>query len=136
MDEQWKSQRVGKGNPNPELHPENLKPFPKGVSGNPSGRPKRTTFRALLLEIADEEANLKNRQPGHGITKRELLLREVYDEAIRTKDVGLLRLLFAYHDGKPPDASPDDADGMMEAEKPRIIIPDADDRHAPDRPST
>ena len=48
MDEEKQTQ-------NPKLHP-NLKPFPKGVSGNPKGRPKGSkNFSTVVREILSNE---------------------------------------------------------------------------------
>jgi hypothetical protein len=42
-------------NPSPEPHPENLKPFQPGESGNPAGQSKKSRGKSRLLEKFDEE---------------------------------------------------------------------------------
>ena len=39
---------------------ENLKPFKKGQSGNPKGRPKLPDIKELMAEVLGEEKNGKN----------------------------------------------------------------------------
>ena len=43
-----------KGNPNPQLHLENLKPFPPGRSANPGGRPKRLPISDRYRDHAEQ----------------------------------------------------------------------------------
>lgn len=93
------------GNPNPS--PENR--FQKGVSGNPGGRPKSTLGNDLRT-LLEEEAKLAGKQAGHGISNREAFLRNLFDHVMRTWEPSLVRLLFNYHDGAPPDAPPADQD--------------------------
>jgi len=40
-------------------HKENLKNFPKGVSGNPKGRPKLPDLKEILAEVLGTEKNGK-----------------------------------------------------------------------------
>lgn len=114
--------------PNPDSQ------FRPGTSGNPRGRPKGSSLGSVLRDVLGEEAKLKDRKPGHGITNRELLIRQLFDEAVKTKDAALLRLIFDRHDGKVPESAPE-ADEMTDGPR-QIIIPDADDRHAPDGPAS
>jgi hypothetical protein len=88
-----------RGNPNPS--PETR--FSKGQSGNPGGRPKGRSCAAMLRDILDEEAKLKDRPAGHGISVRELLMRKLVDQATKTMDPALLRIIFERSDGKVPD---------------------------------
>ena len=56
----------------------NLKMFPKGVSGNPKGRPKKGNAMADILNgIGDE----KGKYNGKMMSRRERIMRRVYDEA-------------------------------------------------------
>ncbi len=62
-------------------NPQNLKPFKKGQSGNPKGRPKKGSAIAdILNSIGDESVIMKDGKP---ITKREAVLRKIYSEAIK-----------------------------------------------------
>ena len=49
--------------------PENLKPFPKGVSGNPSGARKLPDIKLLLEEVLGEQQN--------GMTAAEALMKKL-----------------------------------------------------------
>jgi len=55
----------------------NLKPWPKGCSGNPKGRPKKT------LCIADTLRNIGSEPFGEYETRLEALCRLVYDLALK-----------------------------------------------------
>ena len=43
------------------MNPENLTPYPKGVSGNPNGRPKgrKTGLRARLIQELEKDGDLE-----------------------------------------------------------------------------
>ena len=60
----------------------NLTPFPKGISGNPLGRPtKFENLKMALNELGDEETlDYKNNSKG---TRREQVLKTIWKEAIR-----------------------------------------------------
>lgn len=78
-----------------ELHPENLKPFPKGISGNPKGRPKSfKQLRALAIQIADEPV-----KDGDTITRIEKMLREM----AKSDNPSDRALLLKYAFGNVPD---------------------------------
>ena len=112
-------------------NPQNLRPpWKPGESGNPGGRPKGRSCAADLRRILDEEAKIKGQSPGHGVANREALLRRLVDDAIKTGNPALYRLILEWHDGRPPDAPPDSEDDATEAPR-RIVIPDADDRYSP-----
>jgi hypothetical protein len=79
----------------------NLRPFPKGVSGNPGGRPKfaeiSEAYRRLLLESA---ADLRRRQP---TTTAEGLALSILRRAVRG-DVNAAREVTDRVEGRVPQA--------------------------------
>jgi hypothetical protein len=78
------------------------RPFPKGVSGNPGGRPRRQTFTAALREKLAEVG-----EDGQSMAAR------LADAAIRAGlegDIGALRFIAERADGpaSAPPAEPED----------------------------
>ena len=69
----------------PGNHPNslsNLKPFPKGVSGNPLGRPHRfEKLAATLNKMADEEV-VNHYGESRGYTRREGVLDTIWKKAM------------------------------------------------------
>lgn len=107
-------------NPNPEPHPENLKPFPKGKSGNPGGRPKKPDIEALNKLIEADNA-----EPG---LAKAWLAMALGDGAKLKPDYNFFKLLVEYRNGKVPDQlNLNDADSDSN-EKKRINVPDVDER--------
>ena len=61
-------------------NPQNLKPFKKGQSGNPKGRPKKGHAIAdILNEIGEEKVTVN----GLETTKKRVVLMKVYAEALK-----------------------------------------------------
>jgi hypothetical protein len=54
--------------------------FKPGQSGNPKGRPKNKSMETIAREILNETVEAPN---GLSASKRELLMRLVYDEAMK-----------------------------------------------------
>lgn len=74
-DKQKTEQKKKRGNP------QNLKPFKKGQSGNPAGRPKKGSAIAdILNDIGNETIVIKD---GKEITKRQAVLYKVYEHAVK-----------------------------------------------------
>jgi hypothetical protein len=78
--------KIASGNSGPK-HPgmENLTPWPKGVSGNPSGRPHKSLLQKQLEECANDEdfvarwiAAAKDRSMAPGVAGF-LMSREILD---------------------------------------------------------
>lgn len=88
-----------------------LKPFKKGQSGNPKGRPKGTVsitaeIRAKLLKIYPEKQATVIGDDGKKIKKEkktylEMLIKSIFENAIKNKDTRMLNQIWAYIDGQP-----------------------------------
>jgi len=75
------------------------RPFPKGVSGNPAGRPPNGwTWRELLLEAAEEIE--KDPVTGEEVTVKKLVARKLVSKA-KEGDVPAIREFGDRIDGKP-----------------------------------
>ena len=81
---------------NPRGTPRNLRPIPKGVSGNPGGRPRGLSLTALVRAELQKPA-----ADGSG-TRAEQLARTVVDLAIAGDKV-FAPLVWRYVDGEPRD---------------------------------
>lgn len=70
------------------------RPFPKGVSGNPHGRPKKgMTLTDIAKEILEE-------QLPDGKTRKELLMRKVAQLAYDGNET-MIKMIWNYVDGMP-----------------------------------
>lgn len=93
------------------------RPFKKGQSGNPKGRPKGTNTLAMLLKkIGEEELD------GSDMDKREAIMRKVYKLAFDGQPWAV-QFIADRTEGKPtqPTADVSDSwqkfmDGVLEAE--------------------
>jgi hypothetical protein len=72
-----------------------LKPFPKGVSGNPNGRPrKEQTLMSCIKAVLDEI------DPETGLTKQQLIAKMLYAKFM-AGDMKAGQLMLDYGIGKP-----------------------------------
>ena len=88
----------------PKKNPPHL--FQKGVSGNPSGRPKgsknlTTKVREALSKIAD----------GKDYTYEEALIKSILKKAILDQDQQMIKLMWNYLDGLPSQSMDITSDG-------------------------
>jgi hypothetical protein len=105
---------------NPGGTPENLKPWPKGVSGNPGGRRKQPDIDALDKLIKEMAA-----EPSIARTWLTAALGNV--KAGIPPNPALFKLLIEYRNGRvPQDLNLTYADS--DEAKPRIEVPDVDQR--------
>jgi Family of unknown function (DUF5681) len=100
----------------------NLKPFPKGTSGNPGGRPKGLSITAAVRRELQESAPLLLARKVLGtdgaegydaepVTKADLVAARVVALAM-DGDLDAIKLVWAYVDGKPAQAV--DVSGRVE----------------------
>jgi hypothetical protein len=82
---------------------ENLKPWPKGVSGNPGGRPRRV-ITDPLIELLDKKQVGKLRFPD-GRTWHEVLLEAVVRNVMKGNAQTILEV-WARLEGKVPESPP------------------------------
>jgi hypothetical protein len=110
---------------------ENLKPWPKGVSGNPTGRPKKKPLTDELERILLEEAPNSNGQTWAAIIARALVRRA------SKGDVRAIAELGNRVEGKPVQAVELDANitsGLAERlEAARKSVVEMNEGRKPDR---
>ena len=69
----------------------NLKPFERGQSGNPLGKPSHAKLKKMLKEVGDEVVLDYHGKPIG--TRKELVLRTIYDKAIKGNNIKYIQLL-------------------------------------------
>jgi len=69
---------------------ENLRPFEKGVSGNPSGRPQKYAKLAKALDTIGDEIDSVW---GEGETYRERTLKRIWTEACMNGSISHIKIL-------------------------------------------
>ena len=89
---------------------DNLKPFKKGESGNPNGRPKGSVsitaaIKARLEEVYPGPENMADKK-----TYLEMIIDSITDNAIKSKDARTLKDIWAYIDGLPKGTMTIDVD--------------------------
>jgi len=83
------------------------KPFVKGRSGNPKGRPKGTpSIPDILRRIGAEPAGVNNE------TKLDLVMRKVYAEAVKGRQWAV-EFIATRTEGKPRDSMDMNLTGQM-----------------------
>ncbi len=78
---------------------QNLIPWKPGQSGNPAGRPKRKSFMDMAHAVLDEI--VVDPDTGETMTKGELLVRKVIQDAITKGDPTALKELLARWEPAP-----------------------------------
>ena len=112
---------TGKQRKKPHKGSENLKPFPKGVSGNPSGRPKGSLSMVSLIR--------KELQASDGKRAKAIVVAML--DAAENGDSAQIRELLNRIDGKVPDKVVGDDDGPVEIVV-RHITKEPNNDHADD----
>lgn len=90
----------------------NLKPFPKGVSGNPKGRPKGT-----LSIVGEMKKRLAETPVGWEKTFLELLVNKILKIAIVDGDVQMIKQIWNYIDGMPKQGKEVEHSGRLTLEE-------------------
>lgn len=78
-------------------NPQNLKPWPKGVSGNPKGQPPRKRIEDMFQDFLYEVARSKD---GQERQRLEVLLARLFSDGAQGS-VKSIETLLAYGFGKP-----------------------------------
>ena len=89
--------------------PEGAKPFKKGESGNPNGRPPGKTFKSILNDLLDLKASdddmsdeeIKKLFPNGKVTNREILMAKLLLTAKKDGESKSMERLMNRVDGKP-----------------------------------
>jgi len=88
------------------------RPFQKGKSGNPRGRPKKGES---MTDILGELAGIKDvtLPSGEKVTRKRALVERLWAKAIRDGDTTAIKFIIERLDGKTPQViqGPDDEDG-------------------------
>jgi len=79
----------------------NLKRFPKGVSGNPNGRPPGSGL-SLTTEIKRKLAEVPN---GSKASNIEMLIDKIFSMALKEKNEQIIKQIWAYVDGMPKQST-------------------------------
>jgi hypothetical protein len=125
--------RRGPGNPS------KLKPWPKGVSGNPKGAPKRGESWAEIIkrvgeytpaEAAEKSVELAKQflKIGEGVTLKEAVVLRVYGATLFEPQPGLFNALMDRAEGKPNQ--PLDVTSAGEKLGPTVVIFKDDDENS------
>ena len=84
------------------------RPFKKGESGNPNGRPKKGTAIADILNARGDEVD------DDGLTNRETMLHKVYDKAVKHTDRWAVQFIADRTEGKAIERNVDVSDEWKE----------------------
>jgi hypothetical protein len=77
----------------------NLRPYPKGTSGNPSGRPKVEDLKRAIRDVLSEPHKTAE-------TTLKAIVNQMVTIALKG-NVRAVELLFAYAYGKPKEDTPE-----------------------------
>ena len=87
----------------------NLKPFPKGVSGNPKGKKPGT-----ISVVAGIKRKLEEVPDGQKTTYLELLINRIFKQAIQEGNEQMIKIIVNYVDGMPVQAVENKTEGSLE----------------------
>ena len=83
------------------MNNENLKPFKKGQSGNPHGRPKK---EYCLTDILKDQGNVEDVSTEEGkISRKQAIAQKLWSMAM-DGDVQALKYVYDRIDGKPKES--------------------------------
>lgn len=105
---------------NPRGTPQNLRPFPKGVSGNPGGHARSLSITRLIREKLQEPAH-----EGTTITNADMVASMIVNLA-KSGDRVMIPLVWRYVDGEPKAATEQSLRDLAEKLAPKLGL-DADD---------
>ena len=105
--------------------PEGAKPFEKGESGNPAGRPPGSmSFKSIAEKLLDGKITIEQAGEPVQITRREKMILNIINDAVNDEDPAVRLKAVAYlverTEGKVPDKM--EHSGKDGAELPPTII--------------